>query len=42
MDEEDVGRFLSEHPEFLQDWILNHADQNVIKDLSEVIQVGHF
>ena len=39
MEEEDVGNFLLDHPDFLKDWILNHADQKVVEDLSEVIQV---
>ena len=42
MEEEDVGKFLSSHPNFLKDWILNHADQKVLEDLSQVIQVKAF
>ncbi len=40
MEEEEVGKFLTDHPDFLKDWILKNADQKIIEDLSDVIQVS--
>ena len=42
MEEEEVGKFLTENPEFLKYWILKNADQKIIEDLSDAIQVSGF
>lgn len=40
MDEEGVGKFLTDNPDFLKDWILKNADQKIIEELSDAIQVS--
>ena len=38
-EEKEISQFLTSHPDFLRDWILNQADQQILHDLSEVLQV---
>ena len=38
-EEKEISQFLLSHPDFLKDWILNQADQKILEDLSEVLQV---